>query len=197
MKAVIRNIGPSRLGACVAALLLSGGAAKAADGPFVAADYTYGAFDTTCDGSASCDRRSSGFRLAAGWQFAEHWSVEALYLDAGRFDASGATADGSTFSGRTKVTAAGAAAGYDWLFGNAFSIGPRVGLAAVKANFSPGAAPAIGGGETTTQFIGGAAAAWHISDAWNLNLHWDHTRARMNRFDGDVNVASVGIQFGF
>jgi hypothetical protein len=183
--------------ACTAALSLSGIAARASDGPYIAAGYSYGGYETTCDGSVSCDRRSSGFRLAAGWAFADHWSVEALYLDAGRFDASGATSDGSIFYGRTKLTAAAATLGYDWSLGNALSIGPRAGIAAVKADFSPGPVPAISGGATTAQFFGGGAAAWRISDAWSLHFDWDHTRARMNRFNGDVNEASVGIQFGF
>ena len=87
--------------------------------------------------------------------------------------------------------------GYDWVFGGAFTLGPRAGIAAVKANFTPGPPPAVPGGATTTQFLGGAAAAWRITDAWSLHLDWDHTRARMNRFDGDVNVASLGVQFGF
>jgi Outer membrane protein beta-barrel domain len=198
MKPLIKFIGMrGSFAACTAALSLSGIAAHAADGPYATAGYSYSGYETTCDGSVSCDRRSSGFRLAAGWAFAAHWSVEALYLDAGRFDASGATSAGSIFSGRAKLTATGATVGYDWSLGNALSIGPRVGIAAVKADFSPGPAPAIGGGATTAQFFGGAAAVWRLSQAWSLRLDWDHTRARMNRFNGDVNVATVGIQFGF
>jgi hypothetical protein len=197
MKALTKIMGMRSSLAGAAALSLSGLAAHASNGPYVAADYSYSGYETTCAGAASCDRRSSGFRLAAGWAFAQHWSVEALYLDAGRFDASGTTSDGSIFYGRTKLTAAGATVGYDWLLGNSLSVGPRAGIAAVKADFSPGPAPALGGSATTAQFFGGAAAAWRISNAWSLHLDWDHTRARMNRFYGDVNLASVGVQFGF
>jgi Outer membrane protein beta-barrel domain len=197
MKALTKIMGMRSSLAGATVLSLSGLAAQASDGPYVAADYGYSGYETTCAGSARCDRRGSGFRVAAGWAFAQHWSVEALYLDAGRFDASGTTSGGSIFYGRTRLTAAGATVGYDWLLGNTFSIGPRAGVAAVKADFTPGPAPAIGGGATTAQFFGGAAAAWRISDAWCLHLDWDHTRARMNRFYGDVNVASVGVQFGF
>jgi hypothetical protein len=198
MKPLTKIIGMhGSFAACTAALSLTAIAAHASDGPYVAAGYSYSGYETTCDGSVSCDRRSSGFRLAAGWAFAGNWTVEAMYLDAGRFDASGATSDGSIFYGRTKLTAAGATLGYDWSLGNALKIGPRAGIAAVRADFSAGPAPAISGGATTAQFVGGAAAAWRISDAWSLQLDWDHTRARMNRFNGDVNIASIGIQFGF
>ena len=183
--------------ACTAAWSLYGGAAHSADGPYISAAYSYSGYETRCDGSASCERRSSGFRVAGGWAFSPHWTVEALYLDAGRFDASGATSEGTIFSGRAKISAVGATLGYDWVFGGAFTLGPRAGIAAVKANFTPGPPPAVPGGATPTQFLGGAAAAWRITDAWSLHLDWDHTRARMNRFDGDVNVASLGVQFGF
>jgi hypothetical protein len=198
MKALTKMIGTrGPLAACTAALSLSGLAAHAADGPYLDAAYTYGGYETRCDGTVSCDRRSGGFRVAGGWAFAHHWSVEASYLDAGRFDASGATADGEIFYGRAKLTAIGATLGYDWSIGSAFSIGPRAGIAAVKVNFDPGPAPAVGGGATSAQFLGGASAAWRISDAWSLHLDWDHTRGRMNRFDGDVNLASFGVRFGF
>jgi hypothetical protein len=210
MKALTKNIGRrSALAACpaacpaacavayAAASLLFGASARAADGPYAAAAYSYSGYETDCDGSVSCDRRSSGFRLAAGWRFAGNWTAEALYLDAGHFDASAATSAGTIFYGRARLTAAGATLGYDWRLGTDFTVGPRAGLTAVRANFSPGAAPAIAGGATTAQFLGGAAAAWRISDAWSLRLDWDHTRGRMNRFNGDVNAASLGVQFGF
>ena len=197
MNATTLNIGTRGVRACTATLLLCALGAHAADGPYVAAAYGYGGFETHCDATLNCERRSSGFRIAGGWALASHWSIEASYLDAGRYDASGTTSDGSVFYGRAKLTAVGATLGYDWMIGDALSVGPRIGMAALKAEFSPGPAPAIRGGATTAQFIGGADAAWRLSEAWSLHLDWDHTRARMNRFDGDVNIARFGVQFGF
>ena len=112
MNAPIKNAKARRTWAgCLAGLTLAG-LAHAADGPYLSADYAYSGYETRCDGSAGCDRRSNGFRVSAGWAFAQHWSVEALYLDAGRFGASGTASDGSIFYGRAKLTAAGATIGY-------------------------------------------------------------------------------------
>jgi hypothetical protein len=170
--------------------------AGAGEGPYVAASYAYSGFQTRCDGGA-CDRRDSGVRAAVGWAPAPHWSVEALYLDAGRFVASDVTAAGTPFDGRARLRAWGGTLGYAWPLGAKFTVGARAGMASVTADFEPGPAPAIAGGRTTAQFIGGLSMSWRLSTAWSARLDWDHTRGRMNRFDGDVDAASVGIQFGF
>ena len=177
-------------------LLAMASLAHAADGPYIAAGYAYSGYQTRCNGDG-CDRHDSGFRTAVGWGFAKHWSVEALYLDAGHFIASDVTAAGVPFHGRTNVRAWGGTVGFAWPLGAALALGARVGAASVKADFQPGPAPAIAGGMTTTQFLGGLSATWRFSGAWSARLDWDHTRARMNRFNGDVDTASVGIQFGF
>ena len=171
-------------------------AAQAEDGPYVAAGYGITGYETRCNGDA-CDRRDSGFRAALGWQLAPAWSVEAIYLNPGAFVASDVTPDGVPFHGRAHVRAIGANLGYDYTFGGAFSLGARAGMASVKADFTPGPAPAIAGGHTTAQFLGGLNATWHFLPSWSARLDWDHTRARMNRYDGDVNALSVGVQFGF
>jgi hypothetical protein len=182
--------------AAVAASLLTVPLAEAASGPYVAASYAYTGYQTRCDGGA-CDRRDNGFRAAVGWSFASHWSVEAIYLDAGHFVASDLTAVGTAFQGRANLTAWGATVGYEWPLGAAFTVGARLGAAAVKAEFKPGPAPAIAGGKTTTQFLGGLTATWHLSRAWSARVDWDHTRGRMNRFNGNVDAASIGLQYGF
>jgi hypothetical protein len=177
-------------------LLAMASPACAAEGPYVAAGYAYSGYQTRCDGGA-CDRRDGGVRAAVGWLFAPHWSIEALYLDAGHFVASDLTAAGTPFHGRAKLSAWGGTLGYDWPLGAKFTVGVRIGMASVKADFTPGPAPAIAGGKTTAQFLGGLSATWHLSSAWSARLDWDHTRGRMNRFNGDVDTASVGIQYGF
>jgi hypothetical protein len=187
----------TRVGAAAAIPLLAMvSLAHAADGPYVAAGYAYSGYQTRCNGDA-CDRRDGGVRAAAGWAFAKHWSAEALYLDAGHFVASDVTSAGTPFHGRANLRAWGGTVGFAWPLGTAFTLGARVGAASVKANFQPGPAPAIAGGKTTTQFLGGLSATWRFSGAWSARLDWDHTRGRMNRFNGDVDTASVGIQFGF
>lgn len=192
----------SKLNSAAAALAVAsmGGLAvplAAADtGPYVAAGYGTTGYETRCQGDA-CDRRDSGFRAAAGWQLARNWSLEAIYLNPGTFVASDVTAAGTPFHGRAHVRVTGATVGYSYTFGNAFSLGARAGAASVRAEFTPGPAPAVAGGKTTAQFLGGLDAIWHFSPAWSARLDWDHTRAKMNRYDGDVNALSVGVQFGF
>jgi len=170
--------------------------AQAADGPYVAVGYGLTGFETRCDGGA-CDRRDSGYRLAAGWGFAQRWSVEVVYLDAGQFIASDRTADGTSFQGHAEVSATGLTLGYALPLGEKFSVGARLGASSVKADFHPGPAPAISGGKTETQFLGGLSGTWQMAPAWTLRLDWDHTKGRMNRFDGDVNVVALGLQYGF
>ncbi len=188
-----------RPGAALAALLAATagiGWAHAEDGPYLAAGYGVTGYETRCNGDG-CDRRDSGFRVAAGWGFATSWSAEALYLKEGVFVASDITAAGTPFHGDAHVRAFGATLGYSYPISRAFSIGARAGAASVKADFTPGPAPAISGGKSTTQFLGGLNATWHFSSAWSARLDWDHSRARMNRFDGDINMVSAGVQFGF
>jgi Outer membrane protein beta-barrel domain len=170
--------------------------ARADTGPYAAAGYGITGYETRCQGDA-CDRRDSGFRAAAGWQLARNWSLEAIYLDPGTFVASDVTAVGTPFHGRAHVSVFGANVGYSYPFGGVFSLGARAGAASVRAEFTPGPAPAIAGGKTRAQFLGGLYATWHFSPAWSARLDWDHTRAKMNRYDGDVNALIVGVQFGF
>ena len=169
---------------------------RADDGPYLTAGYGITAYETRCNGDG-CDRRDSGFRTAAGWQLGKHWSAEASYFSDGRFVASDSTSTGVPFHGNAHVHGSGATIGYDLPIVQGLSFGGRVGAAAVKAEFTPGPAPAIGGGRTTAQLLTGLNARWRFTDAWSLRLDWDHTRAKMNRYDGDVNMLSVGVQFGF
>jgi hypothetical protein len=182
--------------AAVVSLLAAASLAQGADGPYVAAGYAYTAYQTRCDGGA-CDRRDGGFRVATGWGFAKHWSVEAVYLDAGHFVASDVTAAGTPFRGRADLSAWGGTLSYEYPLGTAVTLGVRLGGASVKADFKPGPAPAIAGGKTTPQFLGGLSATWRFSHAWSARLDWDHTRGRMNRFNGDVDAASIGLQYSF
>jgi hypothetical protein len=193
----MRNLFGSLMGAAGATVLqfAAATAAQAAGGPYVAAGYGYSGYQTRCEGF--CDRRDSGLRVAMGWRLTSSWSIEALYLNPGSFEASDMTAAGIPFYGRAHVRAIGGDVGYDHWFGSAFSVGARAGLASVKADFTPGPLPAISGGKTTAQFLGGLNATWHFSSAWSARLDWDHTRARMNRYSGDVNMVSLGVQFGF
>jgi hypothetical protein len=191
-----RYVSVAAYGAATALVLAIAPRAYGADGPYVAAGYSYTGYETRCNGGA-CDRRDSGYRAAVGWHFAKFWSIEAIHLDAGRFVASDVTASGTPFHGNAKVRASGGTVGYEYPIGTAFTIAARVGAAAVTADFEPGPAPAIRGGKSTTQFFGGLTGTYHFSNAWSVRLDWDHTRGRMNRYDGDVNGASVGIQFGF
>jgi hypothetical protein len=183
------------LGALLAASAGIGGV-HAEDGPYLAAGYGTTGYQTRCNGNA-CDRRDNGFRLAAGWAFARSWSAETIYLNEGAFVASDVTSGGTPFHGDAHVHAFGATLGYSYPISSAFSIGARAGIASVKADFTPGPAPAISGGKTTAQFLGGLNATWHFSTAWSARFDWDHSRARMNRFDGDINMVSAGVQFGF
>jgi hypothetical protein len=171
-------------------------AANATRGPYAALGASATGFQTRCTGGA-CDRRAAGVRLAAGWDFASRWSVEALYLDAGRFTASDLTAGGVPFRGRVDVRAFGATVGYGFPLGHAFTITARIGLASVKADFKPGPMPAIAGGKTTSQFLGGLSGTWRLSPTWSARFDWDHTRGRMNRFNGDIDAVTVGFQYGF
>jgi hypothetical protein len=182
------------LAACAGAGALLSPAAHA-DGGFAAVGAGRGGFETRCDGDA-CDRRDTGFRVALGWEAASHWTVEAVYLHPGRFVAGDVTSSGTPFHGRAELTGWGATAGY------ALPAGPvvlsaRAGLASLKADFTPGPAPASAGGRTTTQFLAGLGARWAVAPHVALRVDWDHSRARINRFAGDVNLVSVGLQFGF
>jgi hypothetical protein len=185
--------------ACALGLLPAFALAQGANvtsGPYAALGASATGFQTRCTGGA-CDRRAAGVRLAAGWDFASRWSVEALYLDAGRFTASDLTAGGVPFRGRADVSGFGATVGYGFPLGNAFTITAHIGFASVKADFKPGPPPAIAGGKTTTQFLGGLSGTWRLSRSWSARFDWDHTRGRMNRFNGDIDAATVGFQYGF
>ena len=142
-----RGIGRLRAAAPVA-LLAGASLAQGADGPYVAAGYAYTGYQTRCDGGA-CERRAGGFRVATGWGFARHWSLEALYLEAGHFVASDVTAAGTPFRGRADLSAWGGTFGYEYPLGAGVTVGVRLGGASVKADFKPGPAPAIAGGKTT------------------------------------------------
>jgi hypothetical protein len=176
--------------------LLAAVPARAADGPYVSAGYAVLTdYRTRCNGA--CDHTDDGFRVAVGWNFFKNFSVEALYLDAGHFVVSDITSGGTPFQGNAKVTLGGATLGYQYPIGAHFALGARVGAAAVKAEFTPGPAPAIAGGKTTTQFLGGLGASWQFTNWCSARLDWDHSRARMNRYDGDINALTLGVQFGF
>jgi hypothetical protein len=165
-------------------------------GPYVSVGYAYAGYETRCNGDG-CDRRANGVRAAAGWTFLESFSVEALYLHAGDFTASDVSSNGTPFHGHAKLDVYGAALRYDYFLLERFSVGAHVGAVGAKADFTPGPAPAIAGGKTTAQFLGGLSAAWHITRALSFELGWDHTRAKMNRYNGDVDVGSINVRFGF
>jgi hypothetical protein len=184
------------IAATAAILLTAAPHLRAADGPYIAAGYAVTGFKTLCDGDA-CDRHDGGFRAAAGWGFAKYLTVEALYLHAGHFVAGNVTSDGTAFHGTAKVTGYGGTVGFEIPLPRGLSLGGRLGGASMKADFRPGPAPAIAGGMTTTQLLAGVTARWQFADHWSLRADWDHTRARMNRFDGDVNAGTIGFQFGF
>ena len=153
-------------------------------------------FETRCDGNA-CDRRDAGWRFAVGYAFNERWSVEALWVDAGEFIASDVTAAGTPFFGRADVSAFGATLGRTWALGRSLTLDARLGLASVEADFSPGPAPAIAGGRKVTRAMYGVTARWRLSPHWAMRLDWDGTEGRMNRFDGRVDLVTVGIQYDF
>jgi hypothetical protein len=167
-----------------------------ADGPYVSAGFSaLTGYRTRCNGA--CDHTDDGFRVAAGWTFLKNFSVEAIYMDAGNFLVSDITSGGTPFRGRAKVTLGGGTLGYQYFIGDKLSFGARAGAAAVKADFTPGPAPAIAGSKTTTQFLGGLDAKWQFTSWCAAHLDWDHSRARMNRYDGDINALTLGVQFGF
>ena len=169
---------------------------RASDGPFITAAFSKSGFETRCLAEA-CDRRDDGLKLESGWQFANHWSLAALYLDAGHFVASDLTATGRPFEGRVKVQMGAIDGGYTIALGNSLSLLPHLGVARVAADFTPGPAPAIAGDKATMQLLAGLSGRWNFARRLSLCLDWDHTRARMNRENGDVNVASVGLESSF
>lgn len=181
------------LGAMLACTALP---AQAESGAYLTAGAGATQYETLCAGGA-CDRSDTGYRIAAGWGFADRWSVEALWLDPGSFVASDVTASGVPYRGTAEVTGFGATIGYALPIGDAFAIGARLGVASMKADFTPGPAPAIAGGKTTTQPLYGIGAQWRFAPRWSLRLDWDDTFARMNRFDGRVDLFTLGVQFDF
>lgn len=193
-----RRAAPGRVvGLLLAAVLASAlpGARAHADG-YVAAGWGATHHRVLCNGGA-CDRRDTGVRVTLGWTFAPRWSAELLYLDAGTFTASDRTAEGVAFRGRDDVHGIGAALQYRVPLGATFDAGVRLGAASMKSEFSPGPAPAIAGGRTTTQLLYGAGARWTFAPSWSLRADWDRTRARMNRFNGNVDAVTVGVQYSF
>jgi hypothetical protein len=158
---------------------------QAESGAYLSAGAGITRYETRCKGGA-CDRSDTGFRLAAGWGFADRWSVEGLWIDAGKFVASDVTPSGVPFRGTAEVGGFGATVGYSLPLGDAFDIAGRLGVASMKADFKPGPAPAIGGGKTTTQPLYNLGVQWRFAPAWSLRADWDGTYARMNRFDGQV-----------
>ncbi len=153
-------------------------------------------FHVRCDGDA-CDRHDGGWRLAAGWAINDRWSVEALWIDAGRFVASDVTSTGTPFFGRADVSAYGATLAYSWSFGGRFALDAKLGVASVDADFSPGPAPAIAGGRSVTRPIYGVTGRWRVTPRWSFRADWDGTAGRMNRYDGRVDLVAVGIQYDF
>ncbi len=172
-------------------------AAARAESPFhVAAGGGVTRFNVRCDGTA-CDRHDGGWRLAAGWAINDRWSVEAAWIDAGRFVASDVTGNGTPFFGRADTRAYGATLAYSWSFGDTLTLDARLGVAAVEADFSPGPAPAIEGGRSVTRPLYGVTGRWRMTPRWSFRADWDGTAGRMNRYDGRIDLIAVGIQYDF
>lgn len=153
-------------------------------------------FATRCDGNA-CDRSDQGWRIGLGWTLRDRWSIEATWIDAGRFTASDRTAAGTPFFGRVDVRIAAATVGYAWPLSDSLWVAAKLGVASVDSDFSPGPAPAIAGGRTVTRPLYGVSALWRVAPRWSLRADWDGTEGRMNRFDGRVDVYAVGVQYEF
>jgi hypothetical protein len=187
----MRNIVPAFV-----VLLISAVPAQADNTFHVALGGGASHFATRCDGDA-CDRRDVGWRVALGWRFRERWSVEAAWLDAGKFIASDVTASATPFNGRAAVRAYGATVAYSWPLNPSLSLDARAGAASVDADFSPGPAPAVALGRTVTRPLYGFTARWRLAPRWSLRADWDGTAGRMNRYDGRLDLFSVGLQYEF
>ena len=179
-----------------AALVISGGAADAADFDIaLSAGLDNGRVD--CVASAPCDRRGTHFKATAAYRLADPIDVQLTFFDAGKFKGGDTTPLGTEFGGKFKVNGLGLSAGYRWAFAPAWSLGARAGLARVRTHFDH-ANPVWGSAsQTTTQPLLGVGIAYAITPTIRLGLDYDMTRFKVHTTRGPLQMLGLAAQFSF
>ena len=179
-----------------AALVMSGGAADAADFDIgLSAGLDDGRVD--CVASAPCDRRGTHFKATAAYRLADPIDVQLTFFDAGKFKGGDATPLGTEFGGTFKVSGVAASAGYRWNFAPSLSLRAHAGLASVHTRFDY-INPVWGSAsKTTVQPLFGAGVAYAITPTVRLGLDADVTRFKVHTTTGPVRMLGLSAQFSF
>jgi hypothetical protein len=146
-----------------------------------------------CDGLSTCDESATGGKLTVGHGFGNGFSVEASYLNFGKFRA----ADGPLrLSARPEALALTGA--FTAPLSDSWSLVGRLGVAQVRTKLRAEAGTLSGSdSENNTQPIAGAALNWAVSPTTRLELGIDATRAEYEGERSTVRLISLGARFAF
>lgn len=146
-----------------------------------------------CTGASDCNTGSTGFRLGTGYRLNDAFSLEAGYVNFGKFSAA---------SGNTSVTAkpraltVGAAVALP--FSADWGMTARLGVARTRTRVDA-AAGAVSGADrqTKTKAYTGLGLYYALSPKARLEFALDTTRIQYGDSKGNVRLASLGGTLSF
>jgi hypothetical protein len=150
-----------------------------------------------CVASFACDRSSSHVKLSAAYRLTPSWSVEAIYLHAGRFQGGDTTPLGTQFGGTFRVDGVGLSAGYRWTFAPSWSLTGRAGVASVRTRFEYADGRADNVSRTLLQPLVGIGIAYAITPSLRVGIDYDATRFKVHTTRGPLNLLGLAAQFSF
>ncbi len=140
------------------------------------------------------DEKDTGWKLFGGYQFTKNWSVEASYVDLGKFGVTGRIG-ALPFTASAKVTGYALAAVGTLPVSQNFDLFAKVGIVHSRVKSSATvAAAAAAANDNDTDWTAGIGAKYNVNKNFAI-------RAEIERYEagssGNANLYSIGVQFKF
>ncbi len=179
-----------------AAAAVGGGSAGAADFSIgIGAGADRGRAE--CVVSFPCDRNSAYGKLFVGYRLGDAVHMQAVIIDAGRFEGGGTTPRGTPFGGRFEVRGFGVTGGYRWAIAPSWSFVARAGIVSVHTRFEHAAPGVAEASRTTVQPLVGLGVAYALTSAVSLSVDADATRFKVHTTRGPLQMLGVAVQVSF
>ena len=181
--------------AAALALLLAAIAAQAQTQPHAYAMFGPGVshLSLDCTGAKTCESSDRGLKVAAGYALGNGLSLEAGYLQFGKFTAS----DDSMYLA-VKPSAVTLAAAFTLPLGSDWAVSARLGAAQVRTRVTAGSGAIVGSdSQSKAKLYAGLGASYAISKTVKLELGVDSTQAEFAGEKGTLRLIGLGMSFEF
>ena len=168
--------------------------------PFIGASVGQASYDMTCPAGSTCDDTDTAWKIYGGLEVNEYISMEAGYVNLGKFEASGTTEDGPV-SATAEVHGMRIQVIGSYAINPSFSLIGRGGMNILNLEKNGTiAAPTNNVGDTDVAWSLGLGAQFNLSESVGLRAEWERyfkvgdedTTGEM-----DIDLISASIVYTF